>query len=180
MQGGANSGLRAYGVALVVDAPQAKKGAAAGDAKAVLKRFWRPEEVSRDAAYTASFREVRCRPLSRGPVVTTCSHLPHAFHFAEASREPLCSSRKVHGSRIEHLTSHPRTTSVVAACLHKPPTFTGPSGSSPNAPMWLIMVSQVYASDDKQEVELAHIVGKCSIMPAGSALPGVLAFEHAC
>ena len=48
-QGGANSGLRAYGIAQVVEAPQAKKSTAAGEAKAVLKRFWRPEEVSRDA-----------------------------------------------------------------------------------------------------------------------------------
>ena len=58
VQGGANSGLRAYGIAQVVEAPSAKKGAAAGEAKALLKRFWRPEEVSRDAAYRASFREV--------------------------------------------------------------------------------------------------------------------------
>ena len=44
--------------------PHAKKGAAAGDVKAVLQRFWRPEEVSRDAAYKASFREVGCLPVA--------------------------------------------------------------------------------------------------------------------
>ena len=63
-QGGANSGLRAYGIGQVVEAPQAKRGATAGDVKAVLKRFWRPEEVSRDASYKASFREVGCWRLA--------------------------------------------------------------------------------------------------------------------
>ncbi len=42
--------------------------------------------------------------------------------------------------------------------------------------MWF---AQVYASDDKQEVDLAHIVGKCSVLPAGSELPGALAVEQA-
>ncbi len=57
-QGGSNSGLRAWGIARVVEVPKPKKGAAAGEAKAVLQRFWRPEEVSRDVAYTAAFSEV--------------------------------------------------------------------------------------------------------------------------
>ena len=59
MQGGSNSGLRAWGIARVVEVPKpAKKGAAAGEAKALLQRFWRPEEISREAAYTAAFTEV--------------------------------------------------------------------------------------------------------------------------
>ena len=43
--------------------------------------------------------------------------------------------------------------------------------------MWLVVLAQVYVSDDKQEVDLAHIVGKCSVLPAGSALPGALDVE---
>jgi len=104
-QGGANSGLRAYGVAQVVEAPQATKGAAAGDAKAVLKRFWRPEEVSRDAAYKASFREVGYRPLlpwsGRGHPQRLCRqvyHLPHTFCSSKGFTGHVCSTRTL-GSR---------------------------------------------------------------------------------
>ena len=32
----------------------------------------------------------------------------------------------------------------------------------------------MYASDDKHAVELAHVVGKCSVLPAGSDLPGAV------
>ena len=33
---------------------------------------------------------------------------------------------------------------------------------------------QVYASDDKHTVELAQVIGKCSVLPAGSDLPGAV------
>lgn len=84
MQGGANQGLRAYGIAQVLKCPGA---GGKGHPAALLRRLWRPEDISRDAAYKASF-------------------------------------------------------------------------------------SEVYSSEEQQLVELDAIVGKCSVLPAGSPLPG--------
>lgn len=58
MQGGANHGLRAYGIGQVLKfAGSAAKGRS-GPAAATLRRMWRPEDISKDAAYRASFSEV--------------------------------------------------------------------------------------------------------------------------
>lgn len=65
-QGGANAGLRAYGIGLIVSVGStaaAKKGGkkgvkAASDSQLTVLRYYRPEDVSRDAAYTAAFTDV--------------------------------------------------------------------------------------------------------------------------
>jgi hypothetical protein len=100
-QGGTNAGLRAYCIAQLVGvaAPAKGSGRAGGSAALRVRRFYRPEDTSRDAGYRASFSEVyaseeilnvdvsdvvgRCRVLPAGcavgewrafPPVRACSH----------------------------------------------------------------------------------------------------------
>lgn len=94
-QGGANARLRAYGIGEIVALGAAKKGkskkgAAAAD-QVTVRRFYRPEDISRDAAYTAAFTDVyesgeqlavpldsvvaKCRVLPPGEALTGAPHL---------------------------------------------------------------------------------------------------------
>ncbi|KAK9918243.1 hypothetical protein WJX75_002529 [Coccomyxa subellipsoidea] len=59
-KGGANVGLRAFGIARIVGLAQpAGKKAKSAEAKAVkVQRFWRPEDISREAGYRAGFWDV--------------------------------------------------------------------------------------------------------------------------
>ncbi|BDA51554.1 DNA (cytosine-5)-methyltransferase 1B [Coccomyxa sp. Obi] len=59
-KGGANAGLRAFGIACIVGlARPAGKKAKNAEAKALkVQRFWRPEDISRDAGYRAGFWDV--------------------------------------------------------------------------------------------------------------------------
>ena len=62
LQGGTNAGLRAYGIGRVVSIGAAggkrAKKAAAKEGQITVQRFYRPEDISREAAYTSPFTDV--------------------------------------------------------------------------------------------------------------------------
>ena len=105
-QGGANAGLRAYGVGRIVSvgaASAAKKGGrkgapAAAEGQVTVQRYYRPEDVSRDAAYTAAFTDVYLSDdravVELGDVVGRCHVLPPGSPLAGAP--PRCCSRALH------------------------------------------------------------------------------------
>ena len=96
----------------------------------------------------------------------------------------MCTALEYWAAASQCLTQHPvqatedpTPPSVLwVHCLPVSPQNLQTQQQEANAPTWS---AQVYASDDKQEVDLAHIVGKCSVLPAGSELPGALAVEQA-
>lgn len=85
VKGGANHGLRAYGIGEVValGTPAGKKGGKSkknSDDQVTLRRFYRPEDISRDAAYRAAFTDVykseETLAVPLDTVVSKCSVLP--------------------------------------------------------------------------------------------------------
>ena len=101
MQGGANHGLRAYGIGQVLKfaGPPAKGRSAA----ATLRRMWRPEDISKDAAYRASFSEVYAseeqQSVDLEAIVGKCRVMPAGSSLPGVIREQPESREEAHGER---------------------------------------------------------------------------------
>jgi len=101
MQGGANHGLRAYGIGQVLKfAGLPAKGRSAA---ATLRRMWRPEDISKDAAYRASFSEVYAseeqQSVDLEAIVGKCRVMPAGTSLPGVIREHPESREEAHGER---------------------------------------------------------------------------------